>query len=285
MNETRIDRAIVSDVMIGAIDTHVHTMPAHYTPGKMDDLELAKDAAKAGMTGYVSKSAEMSTVAHTMLAMRVVPGIRIYSSIVLNSAVGGINPEAVRVALALGARVVWLPTTSAETHRGRPGARPPMVPVVDESGHLVPVLYEVMDLVKQANAILATGDVSAENARKIAQEARAQGLQKVVVTHPETGIVSMPLDYQMELARLGCYIEHCYASWANDRDVTAATVAHNIRAAGTSASMLATDYGKAHLPSPVEGLRAAVASMLAEGFSTTEVRQMVRDNSQALLAD
>jgi hypothetical protein len=285
MNEILIDPALVSEVMQGAIDTHVHTMPAHYTPGKMDDLELAKDAAKAGMAGYVSKSAEMATVAHTMLATKMVPGIRVYSSIVLNSAVGGINPEAVRVALALGARVVWLPTNSAETHCGRPGARSPVVPVIDGAGHLVPELYEVMDLVKQANAILATGDVSAENARKVAQEARARGLQKVVITHPETGIVSMPLEYQTELARLGCYIEHCYASWSNDRDVTAATVAHNIRTAGTSASMLATDYGKAHLPTPVEGLRAAIASMLAEGFSTGELKQMVRNNSQSLLAD
>ncbi len=285
MSETRTDPALVSEVMQGAIDTHVHTMPAHYTPGKMDDLELAADAAKAGMAGYVSKSAEMSTVAHTMLAAKVVPGIRIYSSIVLNAAVGGINPEAVRVALGLGARVIWLPTNSAETHRGRLGARSPVVPVVDEAGHLVPELYEVMDLLKQANAILATGDVSAEHARQVAREARARGLPKVVITHPETGIVSMPVEYQTELARLGCHIEHCYASWANDRDVTAAAVAHNIRSAGLSASMLATDYGKRALPTPVEGLRAAIASMLAQGFSTAEVRRMVRDNSQALLAD
>lgn len=161
---------------------------------------------------------------------------------------------------------------------------PATVRVVDESGHLVPALYDVFDLVKQANAILATGDISAPDAKRVAQEARARGLQKVVITHPETWIVVMPLDDQLELARLGCCLEHCYATIIADRGVSATTMAHNVRAAGVASAMLATDFGKLHQPPPVEGLRAAIAVMLSEGFSPSEVRQMVRDNPQALLA-
>src|SRR6185312_17125067 len=42
--------------------------------------------------------------------------VRVHGAIVLNHAVGGLNPDAVDAALALGARVVWMPTIDAQGH-------------------------------------------------------------------------------------------------------------------------------------------------------------------------
>jgi hypothetical protein len=288
--------ALVQELLHGAVDTHAHTMPTLYTPGKLDDLSLAQDAVSAGMMGYVSKNTEMPTVAQAELVMKVTPGIRIWSSIVLNSPVGGINPDAVWVALGLGARVVWLPTTSSASNQSQAIARnqaagvapvrmPARVDVLDGAGRLLPALYEIFDLVKQANAVLATGDISAREGAQIAREARAYGVDKVVITHPEVGVVNMPLEQQVEMARLGCYIEHCYATVAPGRGVTPEDMARNIRAAGVTSAIFATDYGKTHQPSPVQGMREGIAAMLAAGLSPADVRRMIQDNPLALLGE
>ena len=42
--------------------------------------------------------------------------MQILGSVTLNDAVGGLNPFAVEAALDLGARVIWMPTISAQNH-------------------------------------------------------------------------------------------------------------------------------------------------------------------------
>ena len=42
---------------------------------------------------------------------------KVFGSIALNSMVGGLNPSAVDLALAMGAKVVWFPTISAPHHQ------------------------------------------------------------------------------------------------------------------------------------------------------------------------
>ena len=71
------------------------------------------------------------------------------AAIVLNSPVGGANPDAVEVAARLGGRVVWMPTVSAPNHK-RGASSPELsvhrgfelraVEVVDDAGRLLPEL-------------------------------------------------------------------------------------------------------------------------------------------------
>ena len=67
--------------------------------------------------------------ARAQLAMKEVPGIEVFGGIVLNKAVGGINPDAVewmhRVYGSRG-KVVWLPTFESDKHAktfGKPDAK------------------------------------------------------------------------------------------------------------------------------------------------------------------
>src|SRR4029078_188002 len=79
---------------------------------------------------------------------------------------GVATPAAVAVALRLGARIVWLPTLSSRQdydsgigpQLGLPG---PGISVADPEGELLPETREVLALVLDHDAVLATGHVSA----------------------------------------------------------------------------------------------------------------------------
>ena len=90
------------------------------------------------MRGILLKNHISETASRAALIMKVVPGIEVFGGIVLNKAVGGINPDAVewmhRVYGSRG-KVVWLPTFESDKHvktfasptraasRSRPAAR------------------------------------------------------------------------------------------------------------------------------------------------------------------
>jgi Family of unknown function (DUF6282) len=77
----------------GAVDTHVHSAP-DLVPRKLDDLEVARQARGRGMAAVVLKNHFFTTALRAALVEAQVPGIRVIGSIVLNQAMGGINPQA-----------------------------------------------------------------------------------------------------------------------------------------------------------------------------------------------
>src|SRR6186997_2600982 len=95
--------ASLPDYLEGAVDVHVHSSP-DVDPRRYDDLDLAREAARAGFGAILIKSHQNSTVERAYLVAKVVPGIRVFGGLVLNETVGGLNPAAVRLALALGAK-------------------------------------------------------------------------------------------------------------------------------------------------------------------------------------
>ncbi len=78
----------------GAIDLHVHSGPDVFGRGFLD-VEVARAAKRAGMRGLVLKNHVTSTADRAYLVMQQVPGLEVFGGIVLNGAVGGINPQAV----------------------------------------------------------------------------------------------------------------------------------------------------------------------------------------------
>ena len=88
-------------------------------------------------------------------------GVRVFGGICCDREVGGVNPAAVEVALGLGARIVWLPTLSSRqdvvngvaAQLGLPG---PGLVVTDADDALLPETREVLALVREHDAVLAT---------------------------------------------------------------------------------------------------------------------------------
>ena len=85
----------------------------------------------------------------------------------------------------------------------------PIIPGSWTTGSMLPVLYEIMDLVKAYDAVLCTGHVSAAEADLIIRNGLDYGC-RMMLTHPEILFIQMPAEAQKELAQKGAYIEKCW---------------------------------------------------------------------------
>lgn len=262
----------------GFVDLHIHAGP-DVRPRKLDDVEVARQAAAAGMAGVLLKSHVTITADRAAIAEKIVPGIRVFGAVALNHAVGGLNPAAVEVALQLGAAEVFLPTFSAKGKANQPGG----IGVFDASGNLLPVVREILALVRDAGAILGTGHLTLAEIAAVVRLARQMGLQKVLVTHPENlGIVGMPVDLQQELAELGASFERCYIS-TREGGITIGDIVGQIRAVGPRSTVVSTDLGQANNPTPVDGFRAYAAALLEAGLTRDELRLVAAENPARLV--
>src|ERR671928_1087695 len=100
------------ELVRGAFDLHVHIDP-DVIPRRIDDVALARRFAELGLAGFQLKSHYTSTAERAKVVAGVVPEVSVLGAIVLNRAVGGLNPLAVEIAAREGARTVWLPTVDA----------------------------------------------------------------------------------------------------------------------------------------------------------------------------
>ena len=152
---------VVTRVLKGGIDLHVHPAPSPL-PRRIDAVEAAQAAEAIGMRAIVVKSHHHSTVTDVLALGRDLNGlpVRVYGGIALNSAVGGLNPHAVDLALKLGGRIVWFPTIGSPQHIAHHAAHPDLkfpklavhvreerpVDVLDESGQLRPEVHDIIGL-------------------------------------------------------------------------------------------------------------------------------------------
>jgi hypothetical protein len=267
----------------GLVDMHIHTAP-DVRPRLLDDLEAAQQAAQAGLRAIVFKSHVTCTADRATIARKVVPGIQVFGSVTLNDAVGGLNPAAVEAALQLGARIVWMPTISAQNHIVKHGGMPSGIDLLTPDGELQPALFDIFDLVNQHDAILATGHLSVPEIVVLVEAAAKAGVRKVVITHPEVPWVDMSIAIQQELRDLGAFFERCYVStFSQGGAVPLARIASDIQQVGVASTVLTTDLGAVGPPAPVQGMRAFISALRKEGFSEREIRVMAGETPAMLL--
>jgi hypothetical protein len=266
---------------------HIHTAP-DVPPRLMTDLELTREVAEAGYRAVVLKSHHTPTAARAAMAEAAVGGVRVLGGVALNTpATGGINPSAVEAAAAMGGRVVWMPTFTARNHlrfmaAGHGGGLAFLgradraVDVVDEHGELLPEVLALLDVVAANDLTLATGHLGPADIMLLVPEARRRGVRRVVVTHPEMDVVSLPLERQLELAELGgVWFERVAVITRSPMDHPVSDIAEAIRVVGVESTVLATDLGQPGNPSPVRGMEEYVAALRQCGLSTDDVEAMV----------
>ena len=267
--------AALPDYLHGAVDLHVHSAP-DVVPRPFDDIELAREAARAGFSAIVLKNHVVPTMDRAYLVRQIVPGIAIHGGIVLNDSLGGFNLAAVAAALELGARVIWMPTKSAHNHKLHEGGHGGLT-VFDAHGELRHHVKDILLLIANSNAILATGHLSPAEGAAVIRYAYMQGLRCMVVTHPEWSATLYPLELQRDLARYGVFFERCFASTAN------APLAHAISAIGVDSTILSTGLGQSATPSPAQGPILFAEQLRAAGFSPGNLRSMMVNNPAHLL--
>lgn len=262
------------------IDTHVHSAP-DVKPRALTDRDVALAAANADMRAVVLKSHVTITADRAAIAEAAAHGrVRVLGGVVLNRAVGGLNPDAVAAALAMGGRIVWLPTTSARSTSPRLEGRDGLAVV--EDGQAVPALVEILERVAAADAVLATGHLVREELRVVVPEAKRRGVRRILVTHPELPLVGLDTETQRALARDGVLFERCWQSVLSG-GATLDRVIADTRAVGIEHTVLATDLGQPENPDPVDGYRAYVDVLAMSGFGGSDLERMASTNAATLL--
>ncbi len=290
---TAIDEADPDEALLsGAVDVHVHTAP-DLVDRYQTDVELAREAFEAGMRGVVVKSHVVPTVGRVDLVNEAVGENVLHGGIALNGSVGGVNPDAVEVALDLGADVVWLPTAWSANHAGQARAAGverfvgQRVPGPDEElhvttdGHLTPETRRVVELVADHDAVLGTGHVTPDRIEAVVNAAADAGA-RVLVNHPFFRVVDLSVERQVSLAERGAVMEYCaYAVQSTDGH-TVDRVADAVERVGPENALLATDFGQATNP-PVPGLAQFASAVLEAGCSRKTVRHLLTETPARLL--
>ncbi|MGZ4297743.1 MAG: DUF6282 family protein [Solirubrobacteraceae bacterium] len=283
----------------GAYDTHIHVAP-DVVPRIVDDVTLARRFAELGMDGFILKSHYTCTAERASVVRAAVPAIEALGAIVLNRAVGGMNPLAVEVAAREGARTVWLPTVDSvnESHeRNAPtGAKVPVwvklqlelreqgieippVPVVDEAGAVLPETRAVLERIAHHGMLLATGHLARDEIFAVVDAAIESGIEKIVVTHPEFPAQSLSVADQQALAQRGALLERCMTTPHTGKIAWEDWIEH-IRAVGPEHSVLSTDLGQVFNPPVEDGMGIMVDRLLEAGLNEEEVQVMAVANTR-----
>jgi hypothetical protein len=280
------------------IDMHIHSNP-DIVERVQSEYDVALAAREAGYRGVLLKQATFHNPATAAALRQIVPGIEIFTGIVLNHWVGGLNPEAVIGALALGAKVVWMPTYHAKFHleiTGRP--LPQSAPVelkgrkvsgisISREGKVLPQVEEICELVAQKDAVLATGHLNPEETELLVRTAVSKKVNKILITHAEVFCPRLSVEQQVKMAKLGAYIEHAYSALAPYMQAkypcTPDMIVEGIRAVGPDRCVISTDVGQIFNPRPVEAMRCFILELQRVGVQEKEIDLMFKKNPADLL--
>ena len=275
----------VARLLAGSIDIHVHSDPDD-RPRSIDAIDVAKLAKTRGMRAIVLKNHYDPTGPLAYVVRKEVPGIEVFGGVDLNLAVGGINPVAVEHMTQVSGgwgRFVWMSTFDAENQVKYSKENRPFVSVA-RNGQLLPEVKQVISLIAKNGLVLATGHVSPEEGLMLLREGRAQGAQRMVVTHALMAPVLMDVPQMQEAARLGAFIEFVGGSLTGgDASARMDRFADTIRKVGPEFCILSSDLGQRGNALPPDGFGAFLVAMRARGFSDQEIARMSKQNPARLL--
>ncbi len=169
-------------------------------------------------------------------------------------------------------------------------------------------LKEILTLIaEQPHVHLNTGHVSVDEAIRLVELAIDFGIKKIVVAHPCRS--RMTIDQQKELAQKGVMLEGAVSDWmfhrglprtnyyverewadeiagiASTPELSGGVVpwAKQIREIGVEHFVLGTDYGIRSGPTPIEGMRTLISTLLDLEFTSEEIHTMTKWNAERLL--
>lgn len=264
----------------GVIDTHIHTAPDAFRRRKFNDLELAEEAEACGARAIVIKSHSLETAARAQLVDSLHPNLRVFGGLALNIWCGGLNPFAVEAALDVGAKTIWLPTltSSLEMDGGI---------VCAQGGAVAPPLVDILKIMAQSGAILATGHISFEEQLAVVDKARELGVKKIVINHPELYRTRLTLRQQERLLAYGVIFERTYGGTQLPR--SKAFIKHlpmaleAICALGAQSTIIATDVGQPANVGWSDAYAEYVEYLAAGGISREDIELMTRVTPARLL--
>jgi hypothetical protein len=284
--------------LAGVIDIHAHAAPETAMLNfkrAFNAIEAAQIARIYGMRGIVLKEHTTETASWAYLVSQIVPGVEVFGGIVLNKAVGGMNPVAVEaMALSRGGRgrVVYMPTVDAAAARVPNSAN---AVAVSRNGQLLPETLEVLKVIAKHDLGLSTGHVATEEALMLIRAAKAAGVNKIYVQHPNHGGIVMSMAQMKEAVRLGALIEIVLSgeglTGGGPKTVNAENPVMDygpqkiadIRALGPANVVISTDLGQPGRVNYAQAFQMAITVLAKSGFSQVEIDMMTKQNPARFL--
>lgn len=250
----------------GVIDTHIHTAP-DVKPRALNDIEAAYEAKHEKMRAIVIKSHVEPTAGRAKIAEKI-SGFKVIGGVCLNSSVGGLNPDAVKTTAELGGKIVWFPTISA-----------PKTNINYENTE------SILSIIAEKGLVLATGHLKPEDIFLLLDFAKSLKVKKIIINHPLTKVVDANIDEQKEMSRYA-YLEHCFVACMEKHDnLDPEVIAGAVNETGYKKCIMATDFGQAHNPVPVEGMKMFINSMVEYGIKEKYINKMCIQNPSKLFLD
>jgi len=291
----------ISRLLVGAVDLHCHSGPS-VMARDLNHIEAMQEAAAAGFRAMLIKDHYYSATPVTEMLNQAYShlNITLFSGVPLNNAVGGFNKHAVDHGIALGARLVWLPTFSAKNHidsrygikAGFPHTTRKMIPFdpltpLDADGKVKDEVKEILDLIAQYDVILAGGHLHISEILPVFEEAKSRGVKRLLVNHPSF-IVDATHEDIRRLVTMGAYIEHSLCMFIpvakRKRDPFPPEELDKLIQSGTvDRTILASDLGQRGADHPVAGFRNVIRICINLGYSDEDIRKMVSSNALQLL--
>ena len=275
--------------LTGIIDLHIHSAP-DIRQRKLDDLQLMEAAVERGVRAIVIKSHMVPTADRATLVNKIrqekYPNsdFQMFGSLVMNLAVGGINPWAVEASIKLGAKEIFLPTMTAENHCKKEN-KEHYVSVV-KNRKIVEPLKDVFNLVRDYDVALGTGHISPSEIFTVVEAARDAGVKKIIVTHPEFHIVGMSLEEEARIVKdYDVLLEKVYAQPIGGgvyKKNLPDNVAH-MKEIGCEHFIVSTDGGQMQNPEWYNTIAEYIDYLYDSGFSQEEIDVMTKKNPGKML--
>jgi hypothetical protein len=88
------------------------------------------------------------------------------------------------------------------------------------------------------------------------------------------------------MVEAGAKIEFPFLScMPTDRGLSPENLVEKIKAIGVNNCIVTTDFGQLPNPSPVEGMRMAIATLLHQGMTNNEIQALVKINPLSLVGN
>lgn len=292
--KSKIPEKRAKELLKGAIDFHIHTGPDIY-PRLVNDIEVARQAKKAGMRAVLIKNHATITADRAQMA-QFVTGFPVFGGVALNWHVGGLNKYAVECAAKMGAKQVWMPTTHTANYLKYVDHVPMFakampkdvkgITILNKAGAPVAEIAPILEAIAKNDMILATGHLSPSEGIALIREAKKAGVGKIVVTHPVASFVNYSADQMREALNAGAtYLEHvfndCTPQVADPLPPSA--LGEAIKAIGPEYCIMSTDSGQVVNPPPVKVMTRYIQEMLEYGFSEKAIKVMTAKNPARIL--
>ena len=278
-------------VLHHAWDIHIHCAP-DAVPRACDGFDLMMEADEADMAAVLLKDHCGSTTGMAAMLRRAFPnGPKCFASFTMNPSNGGLNPYAVEAALKGSARVVWFPTYGAK-HQIEFGAMPfprdpndPGLTIYDEQKRIRPVVHDIISLIREHDAVLATGHLAPEESLELLRTAKAAGVERLSFTHPTEPVTRSTVDQQKAAVEIGAKLEHCFLALTPScpGGPSPEEFAAEITEVGFAHCILSSDYGQVANGSPTAGFANWLLKLREIGLSQEAIERMTHNNPQQLL--